>query len=238
MPLHRNPISQPIIYGDLNSGAVIMNLGSQSNVPNLFGLPAPVYTGTFPPGASNTAPMAAARARSAPAARVDKSETETALCDRRLANYEARLKQEGSVSRVPNVMASASAPRGAEHSQMDHPGADSASNPPRVGESVSPWTRHREYAHRLSACPEQPSVGGHYMGESVPRVSVRSVPRYNETSDDDNYQPGFHTQSYYATHEPGLAHPDVTRGCQEWLSRHDWYEAPTRPAPAPLPRHG
>ncbi len=110
---------------------------------------------------------------------------------------------------------------------MVHPGADSVSNSLRVGETVSPWTRHQEHAHRLSACPEQPSAGGHYMRESVPHVSAQSVPRHVETSDDDNYQPGFHAQSYFGTHEPGLAHPDVTRGCQEWLSRCDWYEAPT-----------
>ena len=128
--------------------------------------------------------------------------------------------------------------RGVEHGQMVHPGADSASDPLRVGETVSPWTRHQEHAHRLSACPEQPSVGEHHMGESVPRISARSVPRYDETSDDGNYQPGFQTQSYYGTHEPGLAHPDVTRGCQERLSCRDWYEAPARPAPAPLPRQG
>ena len=174
--------------------------------------------------------MAAARARSAPAARVDKSGTETALRDRRLANYEARLKQEGSVSPVQNAVASASAPRAVEHRQMVHPGTDSVSNPLRVGEPVSPWTRHQERAHRLSACPEQPAeqsiVGGRYMSESVPR----SVPRYDETSDDNNYQPGFHAQSYFGTHEPSLAHPDVTRGCYERLSRREWYEAPTRPA--------
>ncbi len=75
------------------------------------------------------------------------------------------------------------------------------------------------------------------MGDSVPRVSVLSVPCYDET-DDDNYQSGFHAQSYYGTHEPGLAHPGITRGCQWRLSRCDWYEVPTRPVPAPLPRHG
>ncbi len=53
-----------------------------------------------------------------------------------------------------------------------------------------------------------------------------------------NYQPGFRTQSYYGTHEPHLPHPDATRGCQERLSHHDWYEAPARPALAPLPRQG
>ena len=78
-PPPRNPISQPIIYGDLSSGPVTMNFGSQGSVPNLFGLPAPVHTGTVPAGASNTVPMVAARARSAPAARVDKSGVETAL---------------------------------------------------------------------------------------------------------------------------------------------------------------
>ncbi len=74
------------------------------------------------------------------------------------------------------------------------------------------------------------------MGKSVPCVSVRSVPRYDETSDDDNYQPGFQAQSYNSTHEPGLAHPDVTRGCQKRLSCRYWYETPARPASVSLPR--
>ncbi len=56
-----------------------MNLGFQSGVPNLFGLPAPVYAGAMLAGAPNTAPTAAESARSAPAARVDKSGTETTL---------------------------------------------------------------------------------------------------------------------------------------------------------------
>ncbi len=215
-----------------------MNFGSQGGVPNLFCLPAPVYAGTVPAGASNTAPMAAVRTRNAPAARVDKSETETAFRDRRLANYEVRLKQEGSVSPVPNAVASANAQCGIEHGQMVHLGADSVSNPLRVGETVSPWTHHQERTRRLSACPEQPSVGGHYMGESVPRVSAWSVPRYDKTSYDDNYQPGFHAQSYADTHGPSLAHPGVTRGYQERPSCRVWYEASNRPAPASLPRHG
>ena len=33
-------------------------------------------------------------------------------------------------------------------------------------------------------------------------------------------------------------HPDINRGCQERLSRRDWYKAPARPAPTPLPRQG
>ena len=118
VPLREHPVSQPIIYGDLNSGTVTKNLGSQSGVPNLFGLPAPVYAGTVPAGEFNTAPMGAACARSAAVARADKIGTETALRDQHLANYEARLRQEGSVSSVQNAVASASIPRGAEHSQM------------------------------------------------------------------------------------------------------------------------
>ncbi len=80
-------------------------------------------------GASNTTPLAVVHARSAPAARVDKSGTETALRDQRLANYEARLRQEGTVSTVLNAMVSASTPRGVEHGQMVHLGAESASDP-------------------------------------------------------------------------------------------------------------
>ena len=119
---------------------------------------------------------------------------------------------------------------------MVHPGADGASNPLRVGEAVSPWTRHQERAHRLSACPEQPSAGGRYMGDGIPRVSARSVPRYDETSDDDNYQADFHAQPYAGTHEPDLAHPDVIRGYPERPSHRDWYKATNRPTPTSLPR--
>ncbi len=57
------------------------------------------------------------------------------------------------------------------------------------------------------------------MGEGIPCVNARSVPRYDKTSDDDNYQPIFRTQTHYGTREPGLAHPEVTIGCQERLSR-------------------
>ena len=78
-PPPRNHISQPIIYGDLSSGPVTTNFGSQGSLPNLFDLPAPVHAGTVVAGASNTVPMATAHVRSAPAAKVDKSGTETAL---------------------------------------------------------------------------------------------------------------------------------------------------------------
>ncbi len=231
-PPRRHPVGQPIVFGDLGSGVVTANLGLHSGVPNLFGLLAPVYAGTVPAGAFSTTPAAAVHVRSAPAARVDKSGLETALQDQRLANYEARLSQEGSVSPVLNAMAGASILCGIGHSQGAHPRADNTCNPLQVGESVSPWTCHQERAYRLSASAEQPPVGSQYVGEGIPLV----LSHYDETSDDDNYQPGFRTQTRYGTREPGLAHPDVTRGCQERLSNRDWYEAPPTPAPAPLPR--
>ena len=103
--LCRHCVGQPIIFRDLSSGAVTANLGSHSGVPNLFRQPAPVYVETLPAGAPSTAPTAAVYARSAPAARVDKSRSDTALSDQCLANYEARLRQEVSVSLGPNAMA-------------------------------------------------------------------------------------------------------------------------------------
>ena len=70
--------------------------------------------------------------------KVDKSGIDTALRDRRLANYEARLKQEEPVSAVPTAVVSASAPRSTEHCQMVYPGTGSSSDPLRIGETVSP----------------------------------------------------------------------------------------------------
>ena len=67
------------------------NLGSHSGVPNLFGLPAPFYAGTVMAGAPSAAPMAAAHARSAHAARVDKSGSEAALLYQRLATMRPDL---------------------------------------------------------------------------------------------------------------------------------------------------
>ncbi len=132
-------------------------------------------------------------------------------------------------------MVSASAPHSAEHHQIVNPGAVGVGNPLRVGETVGPWTHHQECTHRLSGHPEQPSACGHYMGEGIPCISARSEPRYDKTSDDDNYQPGFHAQPYAGTHELDLAYPDVIRGYQELPSRRDWYEANNWPMPAPLP---
>ncbi len=175
----------------------------------------------MPAGATNTVPTAAVRARSAPAARVDKSGVDTALRDQCLTNYEAKLKQEGVVSPVPTAVVSVSAPRSVEHYQMDYPGTGSASNPLHIGETASPWTRHQERAHRFSARPEQLSAGDYYPGEGIPRGSAWSVPHYDEISDDDNYSPVFTAQPYLATREPNLAHPDVTRGHPKRQSRRD-----------------
>ncbi len=107
---------------------------------------------------------------------------------------------------------------GAGHSQVAQPGADGTCNPLLMGESVNPWTCHQERTHKLSAYAKQPAIGSHCAGEGILCINAQSVPRYDETSDDDNYQPGFGAQFHYGTHEPGLDHPDVTSGCQErWL---------------------
>ena len=214
---------------------VTANLSSHSDVPNLFGLPALVYTGTVPDGAPSTAPMAAACVISAPVARVDKSGSDTALRAQCLANYEARLRHEGSDSQVPNAMALASIPRGIGHSQVARPGADSTCNPLLRGEPTSPWTHHQDHARELSAYAKQTPVGGHHVGEDIPRVNAWFVACHNESMD-DNYQPSIGAQSHNGAREPGLAHPGITRKCQERLSHRDWYEAPARPTPAPLPR--
>ncbi len=58
-PPRGHPVGQPIVFGHVSSGAVTANLGSHSSVPNLFGLPAPVYTGTVPAGVPSTTPTAA-----------------------------------------------------------------------------------------------------------------------------------------------------------------------------------
>ncbi len=80
-PQREYPVGQPMVFGDLSSGMVTANLDLPSSVPNLLGLSAPAYTGTVQTGAFRTCPSSAARARSAPAARVDKSGSETALRD-------------------------------------------------------------------------------------------------------------------------------------------------------------
>ncbi len=128
-----------------------VNLGLHSGVPNLFGLPAPVYVGTVPGGTPSTGRTAAARARSAPVARVDNSGSDTALQGQRLANYEARLRQEGSFSLVTNAMIGTSVLHSTEHIQVAQPGTDGTCNPLLMRVPSSPWTRHQERAHKLSA---------------------------------------------------------------------------------------
>ena len=46
-------------------------------------------------------------------------------------------------------------------------GADSTCNPLQMGEPVSPWIRHQERTHKLSAYAKQPPVGSHYVGEGI-----------------------------------------------------------------------
>ncbi len=55
------------------------------------------------------------------------------------------------------------------------------------------------------------------MGKDISCVNAWFVPHYDEISADDKYQPGLGAQSHYGTHEPAVAHPDVTRVCLEQL---------------------
>ncbi len=168
--------------------------------------------------------------------RVNKSRPDIALRDQSLANYKARLRQESSVSPVPTGVAGASVPLGAGHGRVAQPGAEGICDPLITGEPASSWACHQEHAHKLSAYAKQPSVGGQYVGEYTLCVSAWSVPHYDETSDDDNYQQGLSASHCSGAHESGLAHLGIAWGCPERLSCHDWCEAPAGPAPAPLPR--
>ena len=112
--------------------------------------------------------------------------SDTAFRDQHLANYEVRLIQEGSVSPAPNAMAGASVPCSAGHSWVApgasvpcsaghtwvapgasvpcsaghswvaQPGAEGTCNPLLTGEPASPWARHQEHAHKLSAYAKHP----------------------------------------------------------------------------------
>ncbi len=90
---------------------------------------------------------------------VEKIGPDTVLQDQCLANYEARLRQEGSVSAVPTAMAGASVPRGAGHGLVAQPGIEGFCDPLPMGEPASSWARHQEHAHKLSAYAKQPPVG-------------------------------------------------------------------------------
>ncbi len=83
---------------------------------------------------------------------------------------------EGSLSLNPNATAGVSVPCGAGHGRVAQPGAEGISNPFPRGESASPWARHQEPTHKLSAYTKQQPVGSHYVGEGAPRISARSVP--------------------------------------------------------------
>ncbi len=50
-PQREYPTGQPLVFGDLSSGAISVNSCSHHGVPNLLGLPTPVYTGTVQTGA-------------------------------------------------------------------------------------------------------------------------------------------------------------------------------------------
>ncbi len=113
---------------------------------------------------------------------------------------------------------------------MAQPGAEGINDPLSHGESASPWACHQELDHKLSTYAKQQSVGSHFVSEGAPHISAPSVPHYDETSDDDNYQPGLGALPQNGVREPGLVYLGIID--PERLSR----ESPARLLPAPLPR--
>ncbi len=88
---------------------------------------------------------------------VGRGSTCTALRDKRLADYEARLRQEvlGRLALPAGLMPSAL--RGTGHGRVAYPGADDR--------PVSPWARHQECTQRLTAHMQQLSDCGRYLGK-------------------------------------------------------------------------
>ena len=66
------------------------------------------------------------------------------------------------------------------------------------------------------------------------RAGMPSVPPYEKTLDDDNYHLVLGALPHHGARHPSLAHLGMAKGGTE--SRHNWYGAPARPTPAPLPR--
>ncbi len=152
-----------------------------------------------------------------------------------MANYEAKLRQEGSVSPIPNATAGANILRGTGHGRVAQSAAEGICHPLPIREPASPWALHQERTHKLSAYAKQQPIGHHYVGKGTLHVSAQSFPHYDETSD-DNYQLGLGVLPCGGEREPGLAHPGMARGGTEQLFHRDWYETSARPMPAPLPR--
>ncbi len=119
---------------------------------------------------------------------------------------------------------------------VTQPGSAGMNNSPLVGDPASTWAHHQEWAHRLSIYARQQSGGDCYPDEGTVRSSAQPVPQYNETSDDDDYHLGFGALPHREARYPNPAHQGMERGGNEWFSRHDWYEAPYRPAPTRRPR--
>ncbi len=116
--------------------------------------------------------------------------TSTVLTDQRIADYKARLRQEDSALLIPTAGPRTSSLHSTGHGHVIQPGANDIDDPPLVGEPASPGHATRSL----------PTSGLPMLGSSLtvvvilvrtPHTLVQSVPWYDETSDDDNYQLGF-----------------------------------------------
>ncbi len=95
------------------------------------------------------------------------------------------------------------------------------------GQKVSMHTSHWEkHVHKLSAYAKQQPVGDYCMNKGIFGASAQSVPYYDETLDDDNYQLSLSGLPDSGTHDSSPPHPSVARGGTWRLSHCDWYEVP------------
>ncbi len=88
---------------------------------------------------------------------VGRGSTCTALRDKCLADYEARLRQEVSGRLALLAGLAPSALRGTGHACVAYSGTDDR--------PVSPWARYQECTHRLTAHMQQLSHCGRYLGK-------------------------------------------------------------------------
>ena len=172
----------------------------------------------------------------------------TALRDRRLAEYEARLQRsqarhavrpENGLREFPGATTGMGLMRGAGHGYLLHPSR--ARRPSRQAADVtdSPWAHHQQRAHRMCSEP----VRG---AEAIPRAEEVNIPRVARKPVSQSWQPcpmeipdspskGEETDEGYIGYPPlppGIKpRPRPPRygehnRCSECLSRRDWFELP------------
>ncbi len=167
VPPPRNPFSQPIIYGDLSSGPVTTNFGSQSTMPNLFGLLAPVHAGTVPAGALTTVPKVLLQPGSTRVEPKPLFETDAWPTTRPDSSKKSWFRQFRLLWLVPVLRIAPNTARWFIRGQV-------------VSVTLSMLEKLSALGHVIKSAPtdcpsarlEQPFAGGHYMGEGIPHVSA------------------------------------------------------------------